>query len=71
MAAERLQKILARAGIASRRAAEQLILAGRVRVNGRIVDELGAKAVASKCPTGTYFKQIRSGETIVASGCVK
>jgi hypothetical protein len=30
-----------------------------------------AKAVASKCPTGTYFKQIRQGETIVASGCVK
>ena len=30
-----------------------------------------AKAVASKCPTGTYFKQIRSGETIVAAGCVK
>ena len=30
-----------------------------------------AKAVASKCPTGTYFKQIRQGETIVAAGCVK
>lgn len=41
---ERLQKILARGGIASRRAAEQLILAGRVRVNGKIVTELGAKA---------------------------
>jgi 23S rRNA pseudouridine2605 synthase len=41
---ERLQKILARGGIASRRAAEQLIEAGRVRVNGRIVTELGAKA---------------------------
>ena len=44
MAAERLQKLLARAGIASRRAAEQLILAGRVSVDGRIVAELGAKA---------------------------
>src|SRR5688500_10806297 len=44
MAAERLQKILARAGIASRRAAEALIVAGRVRVNGRVVDELGARA---------------------------
>lgn len=41
---ERLQKILAHGGIASRRAAEQLITAGRVRVNGHVVTELGAKA---------------------------
>ena len=41
---ERLQKILAHAGVASRRAAEQLIVERRVRVNGRIVDELGASA---------------------------
>ncbi len=41
---ERIQKILARGGIASRRAAEQLITEGRVRVNGRVVSELGAKA---------------------------
>ena len=34
---ERLQKIIARAGIASRRHAEQLILSGQVRVNGRVV----------------------------------
>jgi len=40
---ERLQKVLARAGIASRRAAEQLIAAGRVRVNGRIESELGVR----------------------------
>lgn len=44
MALERLQKILARAGIASRRKAEELILGGRVRVNGRIVQELGTRA---------------------------
>lgn len=44
MTEERLQKIIARAGITSRRAAEELILAGRVRVNGRVVTELGAKA---------------------------
>jgi hypothetical protein len=30
-----------------------------------------AKAVSNKCPTGTYFKQLRQGETIVAAGCVK
>jgi len=44
---ERLQKIIARAGIASRRHAEQLILSGQVRVNGQIVTELGTKADAS------------------------
>jgi 23S rRNA pseudouridine2605 synthase len=41
---ERLQKILARGGIASRRHAESLISAGRVRVNGRVVTELGTRA---------------------------
>ena len=41
---ERLQKILAQAGIASRRAAEKYITEGRVRVNGEVVSELGAKA---------------------------
>jgi 23S rRNA pseudouridine2605 synthase len=44
---ERLQKIIARAGIASRRHAEQLILSGQVRVNGRVVTELGTKADAA------------------------
>lgn len=41
---ERLQKILAGAGIASRRKAEEFILQGRVQVNGQIVAELGSKA---------------------------
>jgi pseudouridine synthase len=41
---ERLQKIIARAGIASRRHAEDLISSGQVRVNGVVVTELGAKA---------------------------
>jgi len=45
---ERLQKILAKAGIASRRAAEQLITAGRVKVNGEVVTELGSKADSEK-----------------------
>ncbi|MCZ2152630.1 MAG: rRNA pseudouridine synthase [Bryobacterales bacterium] len=44
MAQERLQKILAHAGISSRRHAEEYILAGRVKVNGKVVDQLGAKA---------------------------
>jgi len=39
-----MQKIISRAGISSRRAGEELILAGAVRVNGRVVTELGAKA---------------------------
>ena len=39
----RLQKYLADAGVASRRAAEQLILAGRISVNGQIIRELGTK----------------------------
>lgn len=43
MAEERLQKILAGAGIASRRASEELIAAGRVTVNGHTVTELGTK----------------------------
>ena len=43
MAQERLQKVVARAGIASRRAAEELILKGRVRVNGATVVTLGTK----------------------------
>jgi 23S rRNA pseudouridine2605 synthase len=41
---ERLQKILARAGFASRRGAEQLMLEGRVTRNGEIVKELGTRA---------------------------
>jgi len=45
---ERLQKIIAHAGIASRRHAEQLILSGQVRVNGKTVTELGSKADPSK-----------------------
>lgn len=44
MAEERLQKLLAHAGIASRRKAEELIVAGRVSVNGATVVELGSKA---------------------------
>jgi len=45
---ERLQKLISQAGIASRRAAEQLILDGQVSVNGHTVTELGTKADPEK-----------------------
>jgi len=45
---ERLQKLIAQAGIASRRAAEELIKAGDVAVNGKVVTELGTKADPEK-----------------------
>jgi 23S rRNA pseudouridine2605 synthase len=43
MEMERLQKVIAQAGIASRRKAEQLIVEGKVKVNGEVVTELGTK----------------------------
>lgn len=46
--AERLQKLIAQAGITSRRAAEELIKAGEVSVNGEVVTELGTKADPEK-----------------------
>jgi 23S rRNA pseudouridine2605 synthase len=52
MSQERLQKLLAHAGVASRRKAEQLILEGRVTLNGAVVTELGTKAD----PQGDYIK---------------
>ena len=45
---ERIQKILSRAGIASRRAAERVMAEGRVTVNGDVVREMGAKADAAQ-----------------------
>ena len=43
MTQERLHKILASRGVASRRASEEIIASGRVTVDGRIVTEMGAK----------------------------
>lgn len=45
---ERLQKLIAQAGVASRRAAEELIRSGEVTVNGEIITELGTKADPEK-----------------------
>ena len=45
---QRLQKVLSRAGVVSRRAAEALITAGRVRVNGAVVTTLGTKVVPGR-----------------------
>lgn len=44
MGLERIQKILSRTGVASRREAERMILEGRVAVNGQVVDQLGFRA---------------------------
>jgi 23S rRNA pseudouridine2605 synthase len=59
MAAERLQKIMAAAGIASRRKAEEIITAGRVTLNGKVVTEQGTKAdpeVDEICVDGNPLK---------------
>ena len=48
MAEERLQKLISRAGLASRREAENFITAGRVTVDGKVVTTLGARADAAK-----------------------
>lgn len=59
MAEERLQKILARAGVASRRKAEEIIRAGRVRVDGRVISELGAKADPRKSDVELDGRKLR------------
>jgi len=58
----RLQKILSQAGIASRRAAEKLILEGRVSVNGRTVLELGTKADPAHDDIRLDGRRIKSAE---------
>jgi pseudouridine synthase len=56
---ERLQKIMARAGLASRRKAEQWILEGRVSVNGAVVRKLGTQADLSKDSIKVDGKRIK------------
>jgi len=65
MPEERLQKLLAHAGVASRRHAEQLILEGRVTVNGAVVTELGTKADAERDHIKVNGKRIRPPEAPV------
>jgi 23S rRNA pseudouridine2605 synthase len=65
MAEERLQKLLAHAGVASRRKAEELIVAGRVIVNGAVVTELGAKADPERDYIRVDGKRIGAPERLV------
>ena len=62
---ERLQKILAAAGVASRRKAEELIAAGRVTLNGQVVTELGTKADAERDAIGVDGKPLERRERLV------
>lgn len=59
---ERLQKLLAAAGVASRRKSEEIITAGRVKVNGKVVTELGAKADFGKDKIEVDGKSIQKKE---------
>jgi 23S rRNA pseudouridine2605 synthase len=62
MAQERLQKIIAAAGITSRRKAEELIASGAVSVNGKIVTELGTKADSAVDHIKVNGKLLRGAE---------
>lgn len=59
---ERLQKIIARAGVASRRHAEELIVSGLVTVNGEIITQLGSKADASRDHIKVSGRLLRAAE---------
>jgi 23S rRNA pseudouridine2605 synthase len=61
---ERLQKIISQAGISSRRHAEELILAGKVKVNGKVVRELGTKADLSKDKIEVNSQLVKSQKLI-------
>jgi len=62
MPQERLQKLLAHAGVSSRRKAEQLILEGRVTVNGAVVTELGTKADPDQDHIKVDGKRVKAAE---------
>ena len=61
----RLQKYLAEAGIASRRKAEELILQGKVSVNGKIITELGTKVMPGVDKVTYHVKEVNEKEEYV------
>ena len=65
MTEERLQKVLAAAGVASRRACEELITAGRVRVNGEVVTKLGTKVNAQSAAIAVDGKPVHLAQSNV------
>lgn len=65
MTTERLQKFLARAGVASRRAAEDYIRAGRVMVNGRVVTEMGVKIDPDRDAVKVDGRLVKAKATVV------
>ena len=65
MASERLQKIMAASGIASRRKAEEIIAAGRVTLNGKVVTEQGTKADPERDEICVDGKPLRKAERLV------
>lgn len=62
---ERLQKYLARSGVASRRHAEELIVAGAVTVNGRVVRELGARVDPERDAVRVRGERVRPAERLI------
>lgn len=58
---ERLQKVIAASGIASRRKAEKLIVDGKVKVNGSVVTELGTKVVPGVDEIEVFGEKLESG----------
>src|SRR5207247_3578322 len=58
---ERLQKILSRAGVASRREAERWIVEGRVSINGTVVRKLGSQADPFKDSIKVDGKRLKTG----------
>ena len=66
---ERLQKVLARSGVASRRKAEEFISSGRVEVNSKIVTELGTKVDAGKDLIRVDGKLIADAATTQPTWC--
>jgi len=62
---ERLQKIMARCGVASRRKAEEMIAAGRVTLNGKVVVEQGTKADAEQDEICVDGKALERPERLV------